>query len=349
MRHSRPKLRRTSRLLIAALALPLILSSCSITSHHTPLNPVSEPAHTINRLWWIMFGMAVGIQVLVTALVVAAIIRFRSRPGDTRVPAQVHGNTRIEIAWTIAPAMVLVVLLVLTLTTMIDISEPKNVDMRVTATGHQWWWEFNYQGQNVTTGNELHIPVSTPVHFDLRSVDVIHSFWVPNLGGKRDAIPGHDNSLWLQSDQVGTFRGECTEFCGEEHANMNFIVVVQTRADFNAWLQGQQRPASPVTDGLSPEQKALVLQGMQTMTTQACAGCHTINGLPGYNVGKVGPDLTHVGSRAYLAAGTIPNTPEEMARWIRNPQDVKPDTKMPTLGLDDQTIEQIVAYLQSLK
>ncbi len=349
MRRTRPQIRRTSLFLILALALPLILSGCSITSHHTPLNPVSAPAHTINRLWWIMFGMAVGIQALVTILVVAAIIRFRSRPGDTRVPAQVHGNTRIEIAWTIAPAMVLVVLLVLTLTTMIDISEPKDVSMRVTATGHQWWWEFEYQGQNVLTGNELHIPVSTPVHIDLRSVDVIHSFWVPNLGGKRDAIPGHDNSLWLQSDQVGTFRGQCTEFCGAEHANMNFIVVVQTQNDFNAWLEGQKRPATPDTTGLSPEQVALVNQGAQTILTQACAGCHTINGLPNYNVGKVGPNLTHIGSRAYLAAGTIPNTPENLARWIRNPQDVKPENKMPTLGLDEQTIQQIVAYLESLK
>jgi cytochrome c oxidase subunit 2 len=349
MRHSRPKLRRTSLLLVAALAVPLILTGCSITSNHTPLNPVSGPAHTVNRLWWIMFGMAVGIQALITILVIAAIIRFRSRPGDTRVPAQVHGNTRIEVAWTIAPAMVLVVLLVLTLTTMIDIAQPKDVTMRVTVTGHQWWWEFEYQGQNVVTGNELHIPINTPVHFDLRSADVIHSFWVPNLGGKRDAIPGHDNSLWLESNQTGTFRGECTEFCGAEHANMNFIVVVQTQDDFNSWLRGQQQPAMSVTTGLSPEQIALVNQGAQTILTQACAGCHTIRGLPNYEVGKVGPDLTHVGSREYLAAGTIENTPENMARWIRNPQDIKPDTKMPTLGLDDQTIAQITAYLQSLK
>jgi cytochrome c oxidase subunit 2 len=209
-------------------------------------------------------------------------------------------------------------------------------------TGHQWWWEFDYQGMNILTGNELHIPVGEPVHLDLRSADVIHSFWVPSLQGKRDAIPGHDNTLWLSADKPGTYRGECTEFCGPEHANMNFIVVAQPRAEFDAWVAGQQRPAATGQTGLAAE-------GAQTILTQACAGCHTINGLPGYNVGKVGPNLTHIGSRAYIAAGTLENTPENLARWIRNPQDVKPDNKMPTLGLDEDTINKIVAYLESLK
>ena len=212
----------------------------------------------------------------------------------------------------------------------------------MTVTGHQWWWEFDYQGMNILTGNELHIPVGEPVHLDLRSADVIHSFWVPSLQGKRDVIPGHDNTLWLSADKAGTYRGECTEFCGPEHANMNFIVVAQPRAEFDAWVAGQQRPAATGQTGLAAE-------GAQTILTQACAGCHMIGGVPGYNIGKVGPNLTHIGSRAYIAAGTLENTPENLARWIRNPQDVKPDNKMPTLGLDDDTINKIVAYLESLK
>ncbi|MHB8644334.1 MAG: cytochrome c oxidase subunit II [Thermomicrobiales bacterium] len=333
--------RRSSLSLLLVLALPVLLSACTWGGDHSPLNPASDPSRLVNRIWWIMFWMSVAIEALVAGLVVIALIRFRRKAGDPD-PVQISGNTRIEIAWTIAPALILVVLLVLTLTTMINVSEPAGNKMSVTVTGHQWWWEFDYQGMNIVTGNELHIPVNAPVHLDLRSADVIHSFWVPSLQGKRDAIPGHDNTLWISADKVGTYRGECTEFCGPEHANMNFIVVVQPLADFNAWVAGQQQPAATGQTGLAA-------QGAQTILTQACAGCHMINGVQGYNVGKVGPNLTHIGGRQYIAAGTLPNTPENLARWIRNPQDVKPDTKMPTLGLDDDTINKIVAYLESLK
>jgi len=333
--------RRSSLSLILALALPALLSACTWGGNHSQLNPASERSHLINRIWWIMFWMSVAIEGLVAGIVVIALIRFRRKAGDPD-PRQISGNTRIEIAWTIAPAMVLVVLLVLTLTTMINVSEPSGAKMAVTVTGHQWWWEFDYQGMNIVTGNELHIPVGEPIHLDLRSADVIHSFWVPALQGKRDAIPGHNNTLWIQSDKAETFRGECTEFCGPEHANMNFIVVAQPRAEFDAWVQGQQQPAATGQTGLAAE-------GAQTILTQACAGCHMINGVKGYNVGKVGPNLTHIGSREYIAAGTLENTPENLARWIRNPQEVKPENKMPTLGLDDDTINKIVAYLESLK
>ncbi len=333
--------RRSSFSLLLALVLPVFLSACTWGGNHSQLNPSSDPSHLINRIWWIMFWMSVAIEGLVGGIVIISLIRFRRKAGDPD-PKQISGNTRIEIAWTIAPAMILVVLLVLTLTTMINVSEPSGTKMAVTVTGHQWWWEFDYQGMNILTGNELHIPVGEPVHLDLRSADVIHSFWVPSLQGKRDAIPGHNNTLWLSADKAGTYRGECTEFCGPEHANMNFIVVAQSRADFDAWVKGQQQPAATGQTGLAAE-------GAQTILTQACAGCHMINGVQGYNVGKVGPNLTHIGSRAYIAAGTLENTPENLARWIHNPQDVKPDNKMPTLGLDDDTINKIVAYLESLK
>jgi len=320
--------------------LPILLSACTWGGNHSQLNPASEPSHLINRIWWIMFWMSVAIEGLVAGLVVLALIRFRRKAGDPD-PVQISGNTRIEIAWTIAPALILVVLLVLTLTTMINVSEPAGDKMRVTVTGHQWWWEFDYQGMNIVTGNEMHIPVNEPVHLDLRSADVIHSFWVPSLQGKRDAIPGHDNTLWISADKPGTYRGECTEFCGPEHANMNFIVVAQPRTEFDAWVKNQQQPAATGQTGLEAE-------GAQTILTQACAGCHTINGVKGF-AGKVGPNLTHIGSRQNIAAGTLDNTPANLARWIRNPQEVKPDNKMPTLGLDDDTINKIVAYLESLK
>lgn len=333
--------RRSSLSLLFALVLPILLSACTWGGNHSPLNPASGPTETVNRLWWIMFWMSIVIEALVAGLVVISLIRFRRKAGDPD-PVQISGNTRIEIAWTIAPAMILVVLLVLTLTTMINISEPKGTTMRVTVTGHRWWWEFDYQGMNIVTGNEMHIPLDEPVHIDLRSADVIHSFWVPALAGKRDAIPGHDNTLWISANKPGTYRGECTEFCGAEHANMNFIVVAQPRAEFDAWVRGQQQPAATGQTGLAAE-------GAQTILAQACAGCHMINGVKGYNVGKIGPNLTHVGSRQNLAAGTLENTPENLARWIRDPQEVKPEAKMPNLGLDEATIAKLVAYLESLK
>ncbi len=333
--------RRSSLSLLFALVLPILLSACTWGGNHSPLNPASGPTETVNRLWWIMFWMSIVIEALVAGLVVISLIRFRRKAGDPD-PVQISGNTRIEIAWTIAPAMILVVLLVLTLTTMVNISEPKGTTMRVTVTGHRWWWEFDYQGMNIVTGNEMHIPLDEPVHIDLRSADVIHSFWVPALAGKRDAIPGHDNTLWISANKPGTYRGECTEFCGAEHANMNFIVVAQPRAEFDAWVRGQQQPAATGQTGLAAE-------GAQTILAQACAGCHMINGVKGYNVGKIGPNLTHVGSRQNLAAGTLENTPENLARWIRDPQEVKPEAKMPNLGLDEATIAKLVAYLESLK
>lgn len=354
----RPKsspFRRSSLSLVVVLALPMLLSACTWGGNHSQLNPASEPSHLINRIWWIMFWMSVAIEGLVAALVVISLIRFRRKPGDPD-PVQISGNTRIEIAWTIAPAMVLVVLLVLTLTTMINVSEPAGDKMRVTATGHQWWWEFDYQGMNILTGNELHIPVGEPVHLDLRSADVIHSFWIPALQGKRDAIPGHNNTLWVQSDKAGTYRGECTEFCGPEHANMNFIVVAQPRAEFDAWVKQQQQPAASDQTGLAAEGRDLV-QGAKLDANGnviSCIACHTIDGT---NLkAKVGPNLTHVASRQYIAAGTIPNDTDNLTRWIHNTQDVKPDNKMIFLNssgvpyqLDDDTVRKIVAYLQSLK
>jgi len=333
--------RRSSLSLLFALVLPILLSACTWGGNHSPLNPASGPTETVNRLWWIMFWMSIVIEALVAGLVIISLIRFRRKAGDPD-PVQISGNTRIEIAWTIAPAMILVVLLVLTLTTMVNISEPKGTTMRVTVTGHQWWWEFDYQGMNIVTGNEMHIPLDEPVHIDLRSTDVIHSFWVPSLAGKRDAIPGHDNTLWISARKPGTYRGECTEFCGPEHANMNFIVVAQPRAEFDAWVKQQQAPAVSDQTGFAADGRDLVQNA-----SVACIACHTINGT---NLkAKVGPNLTHIGTRQYIAAGTLENNQQNLMRWIHNPQEVKPENKMIIPPYDDDTVRKIVAYLQSLK
>jgi len=340
--------------LVAACILPLVLSACSVANDgpwgsNSILDPAGPVAEITNNLWAVLFVVMVVIEILVAAFIIVALIRFKRRANDPD-PVQITGNTRLEIAWTIAPAAILAVLLVLTLNTMITTSEPAGTTMKVTAAGHLWWWEFNYQGMGVVTGNELHIPVGQNVHFDLESDNVIHAFWVPNLSGKREVIPGHNNTLWFRADRPGTFRGECAEFCGAEHANMNFVVIAEPKEQFDAWVRGQTQPATSVMpQDANVDQQMLITQGSQTILKQACIGCHVINGLPGYNVGKVGPSLTHIGSRKFIAAGTLPNTPQNLARWLRNPQEVKPGNKMPNLNLSEDTINQLVAYLETLK
>lgn len=351
--HHLTKNRRAVLALLLALMLPLVLAACGLDTNDSRKSSVLEPAGPVadrtNNLWWLMFWIMLAIEALVVILVITALVKFRRRPNEGD-PVQVTGNTRLEIAWTIAPAVILAVLLVVTLNTMITTQEPPGQKLTINAAGHLWWWELNYEGLGVVTGNELHIPVNEDVRINLSSDNVLHGFWVPNLGGKRQVVPGHDNNLWFRGTEVGTFAGKCTEFCGAQHANMNFWVVVEPRPQFDAWVQRQRADAAPViTADMNAEQRMLIDQGSQVILKQACAGCHVIRGLPNYQVGKVGPDLTHFGGRAYLAAGTLPNTPENLARWLRNPQEVKPGNKMPNLNLDEITIRQLVAYLESLK
>ena len=210
--------------------------------------------------------------------------------------------------------------------------------LEVVATGHQWWFEFEYPGLGVTTANELHIPVGQSVNVELRSTDVIHSFWVPRLSGKVDMVPGHDNRLWFTPEEPGVFLGQCAEFCGTSHANMRFRVFVDTQEDFDAWV------AQQAADALPPEGE-LATAG-QTIATTICAACHTIRGTNA--AGQIGPDLTHVGSRTTIASGILENTPENLRAWITNPPAEKPGSLMPVLPLTDEQIVQVSEYLLGL-
>jgi cytochrome c oxidase subunit II len=255
---------------------------------------------------------------------------FRPRGGLTFVYVGVGISTLVLVATTIW-----------TMKTLADVvSPPRETKLTIEVTGHQWWWEARYfsekPGEIFTTANEIHIPAGEPVRFKLIGGDVIHSFWVPALAGKTDTIPGQTNITWLQAERPGVYRGQCTEYCGKQHANMAFFVVADEPAGFEEWRQKQIAPATS---------SAIVAQGLAAFLTR-CGACHAVRGTPAG--GNVGPDLTHVMSRGTIAAGTLPNTPGHLTGWIANPQGVKPGNRMPEIDLSGSDLNAIRTFLQTL-
>jgi len=297
-------------------------------------NPVSSQAQSITNLFNLTMLIAAVILLLVTGLVLYVSFRYRARPGEGE-PRQIFGHRNLEIAWTAAPAMLLAVLAGLTLHTMrlSDPSIPSQTQPDVVIVGHQWWWEVRYPKSGVVTANEIHLPVGQKLLAQIESADVIHSFWVPQLGRKMDAIPGHSNHLWLQTDQPGIYLGTCAEYCGTEHAWMRIRVIAQPPGDFEAWQQAQLQSPQIPSEGDAAK-------GAQIFQEKTCVVCHT-NG--------IGPDLTHVGSRDTLAAGVLENTPTNMTKWLKNPQTVKPGSNMPNFNLSDAEIQALTAYLEASK
>jgi cytochrome c oxidase subunit II len=309
----------------------------------TPLNPASQSAQVIADLFRFILWTALGVWVIVQGLILYAAIRFK-RKNDVQ-PPQMHGNTRVEIAWTVAPAIVLLVILVYTVQTLGVTRFSGQADMTVEVIGHQWWWEYRYEGLDITTASDLVVPVNKSVLMKIKSADVIHSFWIPQLFGKTDANPT-DATLtnWFKADKVGTFEGNCTEYCGEQHAIMRMRVVVLEQAEFDAWVRRQQQPAPTA---------ATVERGKQLFLGSACIGCHAIKGTTAQ--GKVGPDLTNVGGRVELGAGALPMSQENLALWIGNAPAVKSGVVMPAFAqsaggsIPDADLQAIAAYLYSLK
>lgn len=333
-------LRKTPALKVAVVAVAaLVLGMAGCAPSPSPLAPASENAAMVSNLFFILFAVAVVVFVIVEFMLFYSLIRFRRKSGDG-MPEQIHGNTRFEIAWTVAPALVLAVVFVLTWQTLNALATTPANALNVRVIGHQWWWEIQYPDSGVVTANEIHLPVNQAAYFSLESIDVIHSFWVPELSGKTDLIPGHINHTWFRPDKVGQYHGQCAEFCGTGHANMRFEVIVQTQADFDAWVAAQKAPpATPNTD--------LAQKGEQTFMAGACIGCHTINGTTAK--GQVGPNLTHVASRQTIAGGILNFTSPDLHTWLRDPPAVKPGSLMPNLNLTPDQIDALVAYLQSLK
>jgi cytochrome c oxidase subunit II len=324
------------------LAVALLLSSCGWSLWDSPMTTVRPKSgfgrmtHEIFMLisWWTL-----GIGVAVEALLIWVCLRFREKPGAP-MPRQVHGHTVLEVSWTVVFALVLLIFAVPTISVIFKTQEaPAANALRVDVSGRQWWWEFKYPDLKIVTANELHIPAGQEIAFNLNAPDVIHSFWIPQLGGKRDVVPSRVNRISLMPDEPGEYRGQCAEYCGMSHANMRFRVIVQTKADFEKWVAAQQRPPVQPTDPLAQK-------GLDLFSQSACVGCHTIAGVSG---GVLGPNLTHFGSRTTMAANLMPNTPENVAKWIENPGHLKPGALMPDLGMRGEQTTALAAYLLSLK
>lgn len=331
------------------LAVLLVLLGTQAQAQTTPKQSALDPAGPVARMQLDLFMLTVyigiGIFLLVVGLLLIAIIRFRSRPGQP-IPKQIHGNNTLEIVWTIVPVILVVAIAVPTVQGLFYVdTPPEGEHITINVTAHQWWWEFEYPDYGIVTANEMHIPTGVPVVLKLTSTDVIHSFWVPNLAGKIDTNPGRTNTAWLQADVPGLYYGQCAEFCGVAHANMRFRVIASEPEEFEAWLgKWEEAAVQPVAHA---ETSDLVARGAQAFMDRACFACHSIAGTDAR--GTVGPNLTLFGTRTSVGAGLLENTPENLAAWIRNPQAVKPGNQMPVLGVPEEDIQAIVAYLHSLK
>jgi cytochrome c oxidase subunit 2 len=325
------------------LALAPLAHAAPVSAASFPVfDPRSARAGEIVTLTWIVLGFVALVFVLTETALIYAIIRYRQR-GEAGEPRQIVGNRALEIVWTAIPALILLLVFVLTVRAMVNIhAAPVQAGtLTVVVTGHQWWWEYRYPDLGIVTANELHIPAGQTVRLRLVSADVIHSFWAPQLGRKMDLVPGKTNELYLAADQPGTYDGACAEFCGAQHAWMRLRVIADLPDRFAAWVEQQRQPAA-APSGVAEQGRQLFLQGSGN-----CAACHTIAGTGA--AGQVGPDLTHVGSRQTLGAGVLPNTPEAMARWLRNPQAVKPDSLMPNPRLTEDEVRALTAYLDGLR
>jgi cytochrome c oxidase subunit 2 len=280
----------------------------------------------------------------VFSLLVYAVVRFRKKTDDEQEPAQVYGSNQVELAWTVVPVLIVIALFMTTARVIASVQRPSMPGnaIQVIAIGHQFWWEYRYPDLSVVTANELHVPVSdvahpTPTFIKLLSADTDHSFWVPRLAGKTDLIPNRVNRIWIDPHQTGLYLGQCAQYCGTQHAKMLLRIYVQSRDEFDRWIQAQSQPA---------QANDAAAEGRHVFETTACINCHTVAGTPAD--GRFGPDLTHLMSRETIASGAAQNTPENLRRWIRDPDAIKPGSRMPAMELSDQQLEEVTTYLETL-
>jgi cytochrome c oxidase subunit II len=307
--------------------------------------PASTPADSIYHLSLFVLAITGLIFVVVCTLLAYAVVKFRRRSGDDdREPPQIYGSNQMELAWTVIPVLIVVVLFLAAARVIHAIEDAKFPPgtTEITAVGHQFWWEFQYPGQGFVTANELHVPVSdrdhpTPTHITLMSADTDHSFWVPKLAGKTDLIPNRVNSMWIDPHEAGVYVGQCAQYCGTQHAKMLLRVVVDSPEDFNKWIASQKGPAIELDS---------VARGRHIFESTACVNCHTIAGTDAK--GKFGPDLTHLMTRTTLASGAIANTQENLRAWIKDPDAIKPGCLMPAMQMSEEEVDAVTAYLMTL-
>ncbi|MHC2066527.1 cytochrome c oxidase subunit II [Bremerella sp. T1] len=310
-------------------------------------DPASPQAESIRDLFVQVLIISAGIFAIVAGLICLALYRFRV---TEKVPVQDFGSHRREIFWMVGPVIIVVwiavisIKLILTLnalpTQYVRGAENGNDGVDIVVTGHQWWWEIEYADSGIVSANEIHIPTGKKLRVALRSEDVIHCFWVAQLTRKMDAIPGHENFVWLEANTPGTYQGRCAEYCGTQHAWMNFLVIAHEPDDFEAWKQRELKSSE------APDSE-LASQGSDLFMKLTCSQCHAISGTDAKQ--DFAPDLTHVASRKQIGAGVIENSPENLRTWLANPQALKPGCKMPNFKLNDEQLDQLVAYLETLR
>jgi cytochrome c oxidase subunit II len=347
----------------------------------SPLIPASPQASVLADLYWLIFWMAVAVFVLVEGLLLYSAFRFRRRRDDEQ-PTQIHGNTRLELAWTVAPALIVAAIFAVSLPGMGIVNQPPaetsanvavasaassnvcfvgSIDadsaaafagtstLNIKVTGRQWWWQLDYPEYGFETATDMVVPVGAIVKLEMQSNDVIHSWWIPQLNGKQDVNPDAPSYTWFQAERAGVFEGQCTELCGDSHAYMPMRVVAVAPDEFERWAQAQSSIKAQATQPSDP----LAAQGRLLFEQKGCVSCHAIDGVEAQvplNDAALtrGPNLSNFGGRTQVA-GVLSNTPEHLAQWLANPQDVKPGTRMPNLALSQQEIDSLVAYLESLK
>jgi len=330
--------------LLGSLGMAVAASDPSLQT--SIFSPESAPADSIKHLSFLVLGISGAIFAVVTGMILYATVRFRQRPDDDgKEPPQVYGSNPVEAAWTIVPILIVVVLALSAARVIQEIQNAPKPEsaLDVVVTGHQWWWEFSYPKLGIVTANELHVPVSSPekrlpTFLQLRSADVAHSFWVPRLSGKTDVIPNRHNQLWIEPQRAGLFVGQCAEYCGTQHAKMLLRVYAQTPEDFERWVSEQKAAQAE-----GPQ----VAAGRMVFQRTACINCHTLDNT--IADGRFGPSLSHLMSRETLGAGALSNSPANLRAWINNPSQFKPGVRMPAMNLSDSDLEQLVAYLATLK
>jgi cytochrome c oxidase subunit 2 len=324
----------------------------SAAPHSTSTNifaPNSTPADEIFGLSMFVLVVTGTIFAIVFGLLLYAAIKFRKRANDDlREPLQIYGSDQLEMAWTVIPVLIVIVLFMTSARVIHAVQDARRPPgtIEVTVIGHQFWWEYRYPQYGFATANELHVPVSDPGHptptfLKLLSADTDHSFWIPRLAGKTDLIPNHPNSTWIDPHEAGLYLGQCAQYCGTQHAKMLLRASVDSRADFDRWVQAQQQIVRDES-ALSPE----ALEGRRVFNATACINCHAIVGTKAD--GRFGPDLTHLMSRETIASGVAPNTAAELRRWVQNPAAIKPGSLMPSMNLTDKELDEVTAYLLTL-
>jgi cytochrome c oxidase subunit 2 len=309
------------------------------TSFSPVFNATSSEGAAISGLFELVLVICGGILLVVVCMVVIGLLRFRYRPGMVE-PRQYFGNRKLEIIWTAGPLLIVIWLFALTAQGMRRVDPPANREPDIIVIGHQWWWEVRYPRSGILTANEIHIPIGQNLLLRIESADVIHDFWVPALARKIQMIPGQTNHIWLEASICGKYEGSCVEYCGVEHSWMRFSVIAESPASFDAWIHHQGIAATtPNVD--------LARQGLKLLQTMTCINCHSIGGVSG--TANAAPDLTHVAGREFLGGGVFSNTEENLSRWLKDPQAVKPGCLMPDLKLTDPQVGALVAYLETLK